>query len=85
MGLKVRSSSAGAPPTPRAPPADEELEETDEQFEARIYGALLDVAAATNERTRSQLGMCVLMRPTYAAVPELVKEAIRDFIDAAEL
>jgi len=66
-------------------PSSRDEEETEEQFEARIYGALLDVAASTDERTRSALGSCVLFRTPYASAPELVKDAIRDFIDAGDL
>ena len=89
MGLSVFSKKK--PPKAEKPakvapaPSSRAEEETEDQFEARIYGALLDVAASTDDRTRSALGTCVLFRTPYADASELVKEAIRDFIDVADL
>lgn len=65
--------------------ADDGDEESDEEFEERIYAALMEIARGTSGRLRSELGACVLMRTPYGRAPETVKEAIRDFIEAAEL
>lgn len=76
MGLRVSSAGDDG--------ADED-EESDEEFEARIYAALMEVARGTTARERSQLGTCVLMRTKYEKAPPDVREVIRDFITKAEL
>jgi hypothetical protein len=64
--------------------ADEE-EESEEDFEARVYGALMKIARQSSSRLRSQLGSCVLLGTSYPKAPESVREAIRAFIDEADL
>lgn len=86
MGLFTGKKAAKAAAAPKpAGPSSRAVEETDEQFEARIYAALMTVAASTDTRTRAALGKCVLFRTPYADAPELVKDAIRDFVDEADL
>lgn len=78
MGLRVRSASTGNAD-------DDGEEETEEEFEGRIYAALMKIARGTSTRLRSQLGACVLMRTRYENAPENVREAIREFIAEADL
>jgi hypothetical protein len=80
MGLVVNGAGGPAPA-----PAEDDGEETDEQFEARIYLALMRTARESSAKVRSALGKCVLLGTTYDDTTEAVRETIRDFIDWADL
>jgi hypothetical protein len=80
MGLVVNGAGGPAPA-----PAEDDGEETDEQFEERVYSALMRVARSTSSKTRDQLGACVLLGRPYASAGESVRAVIRDFIAVAEL
>jgi hypothetical protein len=62
-----------------------EDEETDEEFEARVYEALVGVLRSSSERVRSALSSCVLLGTPYEGAPDLVRQTVRDFISQAEL
>jgi hypothetical protein len=79
MGLKVSKGQA----SPTA--GDGSDEESDEQFEERIYLALMRVARTTSQRTRSALASCVMLGTPYEVAPDEVREAIREFVDEADL
>lgn len=64
---------------------EDEDEETDDDFEARIYDALMKIARSTSGGARKQLGACVLLGTPYEESAAGVKDAIRRFIAAAEL
>ena len=78
--MAIRIGSAGA-----ADSGDDGDEESSEEFEARIYGALMRVARSSSERVRSALGSCVLLGTPYQGAPDIVRETIRKFIETAEL
>lgn len=65
--------------------ADDDGEESDEDFEARVYQALMQVARSSSERVRSALGSCVMLGTPYEGAPDVVRQTIRKFIEAAEL
>lgn len=77
--MAIRIGGAGARET------DDGDEESAEEFEARVYMALMRVARSTSERARSALGSCVLLGTPYEAAPDIVRETIRKFIESAEL
>jgi hypothetical protein len=60
-------------------------EESPEEFEGRVYLALMRVARGSSERARSALGSCVLLGTPYAGAPDIVRQTIRKFIETAEL
>jgi hypothetical protein len=60
-------------------------EESSEEFEARVYDALMRVARSSSERVRTALGSCVLLGTPYEGAPDIVRETIRKFIESAEL
>lgn len=70
---------------PSSTPAGDESEETDDEFEERIYLALMRVARTTTAKTRNALGACVMLGTPFAAAPEDVKETIREFVEEADL
>jgi hypothetical protein len=64
---------------------DEGDEESAEEFEGRIYLALMRVARSSSERVRNSLGSCVMLGTPYGSTPDIVRQTIRQFIEAAEL
>jgi hypothetical protein len=60
-------------------------EVTPEEFEERIYDALIAVARGTSSKTREQLGACVLLGRPWSSASEAVRQTVREFIAAAEL
>lgn len=84
MGFRFKG--AAAPPAPAAnDTGDGADDETDEQFEERIYLALMRVARSTSVRLRASLGSCVMLGTPYETASEQVRDAIREFIATAEL
>jgi hypothetical protein len=79
MAIRI-AGAAGAAET-----ADDGDEESSEEFEARVYDALMRVARSSSERVRSALGSCVLLGTRYEGAPDIVRETIRKFIESAEL
>jgi hypothetical protein len=65
--------------------ADDVDEESPEEFEGRVYVALMRVARGSSERVRAALGSCVLLGTPYEGAPDIVRQAIRKFIALAEL
>jgi hypothetical protein len=59
--------------------------ESSEEFEGRIYLALMRVARSSSERVRNALGSCVMLGTPYGSTPDIVRQTIRAFIEAAEL
>jgi hypothetical protein len=60
-------------------------EESAEEFEARVYEGILSVMRASSERARSALASCVLLGTPYDGAPDVVRQTIRQIIEAAEL
>lgn len=60
-------------------------EESPEEFEGRIYTALMQVARSSSERVRTALGACVMLGTPYGGTPDIVRQTIRRFIESAEL
>ncbi len=90
MGLHLRGGRASSPPATKTngsggAGADDDGEESDEDFEARVYQALMQVARSSSERVRSALGSCVMLGTPYEGAPDVVRQTIRKFIEAAEL
>jgi len=79
MAIRI-GGAAGAAETP-----DEGDDESAEEFEARVYGALMRVARSSSERVRTALGSCVMLGTPYQGAPDIVRETIRKFIETAEL
>lgn len=78
MGLRIKS--AGTPVVETS-----ETEESDEEFEERIYAALMECARRSSAKLRSALGSCVMLATPYEKAPEIVRDAIAEFIAEAEL
>jgi len=78
MGIRI-GGAAGARET------DDGDEESGEEFEARVYMALMRVARSSSERARSALATCVMLGTPYAAAPDIVRETVQKFIETAEL
>lgn len=70
---------------PGRAPAPAEDEETQEEFEERVYTALMRIARGSSAKLRSALGSCVMMGTRYSEAPENVREAVAAFIDEADL
>lgn len=64
---------------------DEGDEESAEEFEGRVYLALMQVARSSSERVRNALGSCVMLGTPYEGAPDIVRQTIRKFIESAEL
>lgn len=78
MGIRIGGGRAAATD-------DDGEEETPEEFEARVYGALMRVARSSSERVRAALGSCVMLGTPYEGAPDIVRETVRKFIETAEL
>lgn len=78
MGIQIGGRGAAAID-------DEGDEESPEEFEARIYAALMKVARGSTERVRAALGSCVLLGTPYEGAPDIVRQTIRKFIETAEI
>jgi hypothetical protein len=91
MALHMRGGRAGqaAPAATQVSgggsDADAGDEESEEEFEARVYRALMAIARSSSERVRSALGSCVMLGTPYEGAPDVVRQTIRRFIEAAEL
>jgi hypothetical protein len=84
MALHLRGGRA-APAATNGGGGDAGDEESEEEFEARVYRALMSVARSSSERVRSSLGACVMLGTPYEGAPDVVRQTIRRFIEAAEL
>lgn len=80
MGLRFKTKPAPAPVA-----LEDDGEESPEEFEERVYDALMTAARGSSARLRNDLGSCVMLGTRFAAAPENVRQAIAEFIDLAGL
>ena len=80
MAIRVKSPARAPQPVP-----DDDEEESAEEFEERVYSALMKIARQSSSKLRSALGACVMMGTKYERAPEIVREAIGQFVEEADL